>query len=492
MYLFGDKMTEMFDYLFKDEKDSVILLENGKGIIKKNQRASEFFTHLLKEDPTALMDKSCTEIWRNFLRDATVLNQANCRICLLDSENQKKYFEVQGCYNSTSDQFIIRFKQTQKQFVSQHNSNELIKYEFLFNNAPDGMVLINTEGIIIDANNKVESFFNVTPEDLIGKNSAIMYEFIPQARIETKKFLETLFNRGNAQMILTKTDENGEQRFYHFSSVLDRNLEMYMTVIRDETENCSLKKQIEHSQSLSTLGQIAASIAHEIRNPMTSMKGFGQLLTQHVTEQGRQYLDIVNSELTRMESILNEFLVLSKPPTKSFKFISISSIISQIVNFMQPQATLENIQLVYVLREKETDLIFGDDYELKKVFMNVLKNCIEVMPEGGKVTITQTLHRGSQVCISIKDQGWGMSQEQLHKIFLPFYTSKKQGTGLGLAHAFQTIENHEGSIEVESEISKGTTFHIILPIYQLNASKEKISHDQRRTDSFREVISTNR
>ena len=123
--------------------------------------------------------------------------------------------------------------------------------------------------------------------------------------------------------------------------------------------------------------------------------------------------------------------------------------------------------------------------------MNIFKNAIEVMPNGGKVTITQTLIDDKQVRVSVSDQGGGMTSDQMHKIFLPFYTSKEFGTGLGLAHAVQTIEDHGGSIEVESELSQGTTFHLFLPIYHLDAMKEKTIHDQSHTKPYREVIPSN-
>lgn len=484
-------MTEMFDFLYKDEKNPVILFENGKGIIKMNNKAQEFFSNHHPEEIANQMDKTSSEKWRAFLKNATLYNHSKSQIYLDNLENRKMHYELEGCYNQLSDQYIIRFRQTLEKFVNHHHCAESINYKALFKNAPDGMILTNFEGIIVDANLKVETLFEVSLDEVIGRNSKIIFERIPHSYTESKKFLETLFLRGNAKMVLSKIDANGEPKNYHFTSVFDENLEMYITLIRDDTENFALKRQIEHFKSLSTLGQMAASIAHEVRNPLTSLKGFIQLLTNQVTEQGHQYLEIVNSELTRMESILNEFLVLSKPTTRSFNMISVSSIITEIVHFMQPQGVLQNIELEFITWEKDADLIWGDAYELKKVFMNILKNCMEVMPHGGKVILTQTLRDDNQVWISVKDQGVGMTPEQLHQIFLPFYTSKEHGTGLGLAHAMQTIKNHGGSIEVESERSKGTTFHIILPIYQSAQRKEKTSHDQRHTKSFREVISSN-
>jgi two-component system, sporulation sensor kinase E len=156
---------------------------------------------------------------------------------------------------------------------------------------------------------------------------------------------------------------------------------------------------------------------------------------------------------------------------------------------MYPQGILQNIELDFISWDQESDGIFGDAYELKKVFMNILKNAIEVMPQGGKVKITQTTTDDNQIRVSIEDQGVGMTSDEMHKIFSPFYTSKDNGTGLGLAHAIQTIEDHGGSIEVESELHQGTTFHILLPLYHLNDMKDKTIPNYTKPDW--EVITAN-
>ncbi|WP_342541888.1 ATP-binding protein [Paenisporosarcina sp. FSL H8-0542] len=488
--LFGEKITEMFDYLFWNDKEPVILLENGKGI-KLNRMAKEFFSHNTVEEIITQMDKSSSKTWRNFLKEATFSNNAKCQICLTDNVKGNRFIELQGNYYQSSSQYLIRFKQRPHEILSHNIVDGLMKYEFLFKYAPHGLILTDTEGTIIDFNQKATILFDVAPHELKGKKAHNIFDLLPHSKSDFEQFFKTLSLKGSAEMSVSKLDTIGEPKFYHFTSAFNNNLDMYVTVIRDDTENVQLKKQIEHSRSLSTLGQMAASIAHEIRNPLTSLKGFTQLLTSQVTEQGYEYLDIINSELIRMESILNEFLVLSKPPSQSFQFISVSSIISQVVDFMHPQGIIQNIELVMVPCENDSDWILGDAHELKKVFMNVLKNSMEVMPNGGKVFITQSLRDNNQVCVSVKDQGGGMTQEQMQKIFLPFYTSKEQGTGLGLAHAIQTIEDHGGSIEVESELTHGTTFHIILPVYHLEAKGGHTVHDKSFGKSNREVISSN-
>ena len=488
--LIGVKLAEVFDFLFLDSEDSVFILENEKGIVKMNHAATKFFSQHKMNEIKQKMDKSSFQTWLNFLKEAAISNLATCHICLTDPLTSKRVYYIEGCYNQSTFQYIIRFKQV-NDFHSENKVEGLMRYDSFFQYAPHGLILSTIEGIIVEANQQIETFFGFSNEELIGKSLYKILDLFTESTLDSQHFHKTLLTKGTSDIMKTIKDAKGESKYYQFETRYNHHVDVYMTVIRDETEKIQLKKQIEHSSSLSTLGQLAASIAHEIRNPMTSLKGFTQLLSHQVTTEGNRYLEIINSELNRMESILNEFLMLSKPVERSFQFISVSSIVAQVIDFMYPQAINSNIELEFVSVDQESDCIIGDDYELKKVFMNILKNAIEVMPEGGKITIIQTLTGNNHVRISVQDQGIGMTQDQMHKIFLPFYTSKKEGTGLGLAHAIQTVENHGGCIDVESRVSEGTTFHLDFPLYQVDAIKENSTHDQSYAKSYWEVIHSN-
>ena len=486
--LFGDQLTEIFDFLFWDDEDSVIILENEE-IIKMNPMARDIFLLPNIDEFTQKMDKHSMGIWKKFLNQTNICMLATCQITIFDSKECNKVYDLEGCYNYTTSQHIIRLKQVKDSRCL--SFNEELNYENIFQYASQGIIVTSTSGTIRQASQMIETFFDIPTSELIGENAKLVFSLLPEYKNELRQFFKYVQSKGTAKIVTSKVKADGEVKFYEFNSFFDNSLELYVTIIRDETEKTLLKKQVEHNGSLSTLGQLAASIAHEIRNPLTSLKGFTQLLSHQVTKEGNHYLEIINSELNRMESILNEFLVLSKPSEQSFQFFSLSSLISQVVDFMYPQGILQNIELDFISWNRESDEFFGDPYELKKVFMNILKNAMEVMPHGGKVEITQTWTDEKQVCVSINDQGSGLTSEQMHKIFLPFYTSKEGGTGLGLAHAIQTIENHGGRIEVDSELNHGTTFYIHLPIYHLDAKNEKTNQDQPDIKPVWEVITSN-
>lgn len=483
--LFVDKLYQTFDFLFQEINDPILIIDTNFECKKFNRAAKKLLGDYEWIDFTRNMDKGSHKVWLVFLQEVITEKSAFCQLNILfPSQTSLTPINLKGFYNSMLQEIVLHLTLTDKETKSFMTLSEN-KYKKLFECANQGFVISDESGNILELNSQVETFFSVEKENLIGQNSLILFDLFAESRDEILSFFNKLSINDYAEMICYWYSDNGDRQYFQFQTMYNDDINMYVTVIRDETEKIQLKKQIEHNNSLSVLGQLAASIAHEIRNPMTSLKGFTQLLNHTVTDEGKEYLKVIHDELNRMESILNEFLVLSKPTERSLHFVSISDLLSQIVDFMYPQAIMQNIEIHFEKWEKDSDRILGDAYELKKVFINIIKNAIDGMKDGGVITVNQTLFEDNKVKISIKDKGIGMTQEQIHKVFHPFFTTKKNGTGLGLAHAFQTIEDHDGYIEVESEIGQGTTFHLILPVYRLDSIKENSLHDQSFAKSFR-------
>ncbi|MEW9503141.1 ATP-binding protein [Jeotgalibacillus marinus] len=167
------------------------------------------------------------------------------------------------------------------------------------------------------------------------------------------------------------------------------------------------------------------------------------------------------SELQRIETIMTEFLMLAKPKISSYEFVSLPSVLNETVELMQPQATLCDIKLSVKLADKGS-VVYGDKNRLKQVFINMLKNAIEATTGGGEVTLSYNEGNGIQH-IAIQDTGCGISQDRLERLNQPFYTTKENGTGLGLVVTYKIIEEHDGKIEVESELGEGTVFNLYFP-----------------------------
>lgn len=232
-------------------------------------------------------------------------------------------------------------------------------------------------------------------------------------------------------------------------------------IIRDISERKKNEELLINSEKLSIAGQLAAGIAHEIRNPLTSLKGFMQLIATGRVK-GNRYHSIIQSELLRIESIVSELLMLSKPQMHEYAYIDMRSLMEDIVALLETESLLHNIHMEYRY-PKHPMWVMGVESQLKQVFINLLKNAIESMQNGGEVKIDMALDDGEAVVIRIQDEGAGIPEEQLSKIGQPFYTTKDKGTGLGLMVSYKIIDNHQGAIAAESEMGVGTTFTVSLP-----------------------------
>jgi len=474
----GNKLYQTFDFIFQDMNYPILIVDTNNNCKKFNHSMQKLIGDCESFNFTDFLDKMSLEIWHEFSKASIANKHASCDVILQFPKQQTSTStHIKGQYDSDLKETVLYLNFPIKE--SNCNLSVLTKeYEEFFNFTKQGIIVSSACGDVLDATGQVEKFFSVKKEDVIGQRTLCLLDMFMDSQKEIQSFLKRLNDHGKAEVICSWKTDKEEEKYFQFMTMYNTIDETYVTLISDTTDKVQLKKQLEHYSDLSVLGQMAASIAHEIRNPMTSLKGFTQLLNYSVTETGKEYLKVIHNELDRMDSILNEFLLLSKPKERSIQFISTTDLLSQVIEFMYPQAIMQNCILQLEKCDLESDCILGDEKELKKVFMNIIKNGIEEMEEGGTITISQTLFEESKVKISIQDTGKGMTKDQINKIFLPFFTTKTKGTGLGLAHVLRTVEDHDGYIDVESEFGSGTTFHLILPLYGAESLKEQYIKDQ--------------
>ncbi|WP_027087071.1 ATP-binding protein [Cohnella panacarvi] len=222
-----------------------------------------------------------------------------------------------------------------------------------------------------------------------------------------------------------------------------------------------MKLEIARSEKLNALGEIAASIAHEIRNPLTVVKGFLQLIKQRESGPSAAYIPLILSELARAETILNEYLSYAKPHLITSERIQVAAVIENIVMLLEPLSIIQGVQLES--RLSVNPYVSGDRNQLQQALMNVTKNAIEATPSGGKVTV-QLTNDEEWAYMKISDTGRGMSKEHLDRLGTLFYSTKDKGTGLGTTVAWQIIRNMNGTIHYESKLNVGTEALIKLPI----------------------------
>ncbi|WP_243865576.1 PAS domain-containing sensor histidine kinase [Paenibacillus lupini] len=236
-----------------------------------------------------------------------------------------------------------------------------------------------------------------------------------------------------------------------------------LTVIRDLTDRKRSEEMLVRSEKLSVIGQLAAGVAHEIRNPLTALKGFTQLLKSKA-EGNSFYYDIMTNELDRINFIVNEFMTLAKPHFSKFSTRRLDHILHAVISILETQAILMNVSIRTEF-ENCIPSIYCDENQLKQVFINIIKNAIEAMPLGGQITISVAMEPDQEkVRLTIRDEGMGIPDTIIRQIGQPFITTKEKGTGLGLMISSRIIEAHHGLMNISSVPDEGTTIEIILPL----------------------------
>ncbi|NMH71612.1 sporulation kinase [Bacillus sp. RO2] len=231
-------------------------------------------------------------------------------------------------------------------------------------------------------------------------------------------------------------------------------------------ENLNMQMQLQHelqrSEKLKVVSELAASVAHEVRNPMTSTRGFLQLMSQddNLNSSQKRYIDISIEELDRAQTIIQDYLSLAKPNKQGMDRVNVSQELENVVQLMSTYTAINNTTIRH---EIEAELyIKANKDEMKQVLINLIKNAIEAIDKDGTVTVKASSNRGT-ILIEIIDDGVGMTLQQVDRLGTPFYSTKDKGTGIGLTISFQIIELLQGKIEVQSEVGKGTTFTIKFP-----------------------------
>ncbi|MCQ6281503.1 ATP-binding protein [Bacillus sp. EB600] len=226
----------------------------------------------------------------------------------------------------------------------------------------------------------------------------------------------------------------------------------------------SVHEELRQKEKLAVIGQMAAAIGHEIRNPLASLKGFTQLQQERYPNTNDFY-PIMIQEIDRINSIANDLMYLGKPKSVQFTKVNIEEIIAYTLSITQQQAERQQI-IIETIMEGPLPPIDCDDKQLKQVFINLIKNAIEAMPDGGKIRINIKVLEGKRMLTSVQDEGCGIEDEHILNLGEPFYTTKKDGNGLGLMVTNQIISDHNGQFRIESSVGVGTKVNVILPISQ--------------------------
>ncbi|KXG09205.1 ATP-binding protein [Anoxybacillus rupiensis] len=230
-------------------------------------------------------------------------------------------------------------------------------------------------------------------------------------------------------------------------------------------KNNSLRKQIIRAEKMEVVSHLAASISHEVRNPLTAARGFMQLLEQsHLPpEKRKQYIQIAIEELDRAESIITDYLTFAKPAPEYVEKLNVKTEIERVIDLLRPLANMNSVDIQASLIPFH---VKGEREKFQQCLLNIMKNSIEAMQNGGTLDIYVSIEH-EQILIRVSDTGIGMTKEQIDRLGEPYFTTKgTKGTGLGMMVVYRIVESMDGTIHITSEVNKGTTVCIYFPLAQ--------------------------
>ncbi|WP_426451249.1 PAS domain S-box protein [Paenibacillus sp. S-38] len=390
---------------------------------------------------------------------------------LLNPDGSVKYIRVQGTATAGEEGCPPRLQGTVQDVSGQKLMLQMLeesvdRYISLKHYNLDGIVSINVSGIITAANPAAERITGYSTLELIGMHfNDLLHE-------SERERAQSVFHRIMNSETLAANEIRALHRTGRILHLLVTPAPIFVNrkqvgcyiLAKDITEQKRKDELLLKSEKLSIAGQLAAGVAHEIRNPLTALKGFVQLMSRG-SSSASLYLGIMAEELERIESIISELLMLAKPQALEMKNCDLGTLVQEVALLLGTQASLQNI-VIDLRRPAGTGIrICCNANQIKQVFINLLKNAMEAMPLGGviRVEVEEPGEPSGFPLVRIIDQGGGIAEEQLRVVGEPFYSTKEAGTGLGLMVSHKIVEHHGGRICITSEMGVGTSIEVMLP-----------------------------
>ncbi|MGB8956307.1 MAG: ATP-binding protein [Tumebacillaceae bacterium] len=340
------------------------------------------------------------------------------------------------------------------------------QFSFVLNSMNSGLLVLNQESTIAAFNKKAEEIFGLQAERVLGTS---LQDLLPKAESEGQQALHEMLEQGRPVRDIERTVKMGERNLTLRVSgnpiCNDTGQPVgYILILDDLTELLTMREAVMRNEKFALIGQFAAGIAHEIRNPLTTVFGFLQLYASGDVPH-ESFLELTKTllipELARANSILSDFLMVSKPQAPQRSRVDTGTFLIDVVRLVESEANLRGVILQAEIPVNLPALML-DVQQMKQVFLNLCKNAFDVTPPGGRLILRVRVEEG-EVRIYVMDEGPGIVARDLSRIFEPFYTTKEHGTGLGLPISHRIVEGHGGTIKVRSFQGVGTTFIICLP-----------------------------
>ncbi|WP_188175903.1 ATP-binding protein [Paenibacillus sedimenti] len=343
-------------------------------------------------------------------------------------------------------------------------TSEAVEYakdlQTLLNFLPISVISVDQHGRIVHFNEMSMTYIpQLKRDDIIGQS---LKNFMEQIGVNYEK---TVLSKAlNGIRTVGSYSLYDGKSFLSYAYPIEKNGEILgaVGIYQEITEMEQLKDDLSQMERLSLVGQMAASITHEIRNPMAVIKGFIQLIKERTGPELQEYFVLILEELNRANEIINDFLSLAQNRNVPMESVELNAIVRSLHPIIQADANMRGAQVELLLQPDLSPMLLNEK-EIKQLILNLVRNGLEAMNGSGVIKI-ETKHANDHVELLISDTGTGISEEKLARIFEPFYTSKEKGTGLGLPVCLSIVQKHGGQMIAKSALGKGTTFVITLPV----------------------------
>ncbi len=332
-------------------------------------------------------------------------------------------------------------------------------------NMPIGLVALDQEERVATFNRTAAGVLGMAESEALGRPAA---EVLPPA-------LEVLFNSApknghvlEQELECTTSDGRNVPLAASVSTLKgsDGDSEGSLLLFRDLTEVRTLRREVERGRRLATVGRLAAGVAHEIRNPLSSIKGFATYFKERYrdVDEDRRTAEIMIQEVDRLNRVIGQLLEFARPMAVDKKPVRVDAIVRHALKMVESQAEAQGVSTQAITPGGKTTVPMDAD-RMGQVLLNLLLNGLEAMPGGGTLSVTTEMDEpGGKALFTVRDTGGGIPQSDLTHVFDPYFTTKSSGTGLGLAIVHKIVESHGGEVHLESEEGKGTVVTVLLPL----------------------------
>jgi two-component system NtrC family sensor kinase len=413
-------------------------------------------------------------------RDLLALQDLDLIICLTSKEEvfrdilQRKAFNVRAISSNTVQLFweIYSVSLSHKK-VRQELQETLAKYKMIMDELiHEDVMIINYNYKIADINKSLLNKLGLKRADVIGRHC---YEITHRSSSPCAgehhpcPLIQTLATGQPSQTTHIHLDKDNRERCFAISTypiIADNDVIGAIEISRDITSDINMQKTLMQQEKLASIGRLSAGVAHEINNPLTTILTSAMLIQEDLSPDDPAYeeMQIIANEALRCRKIVTSLLDFARQTKPQKKMNDVNEVVTESVLLTQKQAAFKDIMVRSQLAPKIPELLF-DKGQVEQAIINLILNAVEATGEGGTITVKTSYDGGRRmVCLDICDTGVGMEKAHIDKIFEPFFTTKESGTGLGLSITHGIIEQHGGTIEVESEKGRGTCFKIHLPL----------------------------